>query len=124
MNHYQSSPTKECHVAIASPSFEKIRDKRLNESLVPAGMLSTVRECSENCPGSCSDHILPYDYKNNCAAGSLMVKGRSVNNMQNGGLGCNPSPPGHDQGIQKFSPEAGFTAGLGDGITTIVIPLH
>jgi hypothetical protein len=33
------------------------------------------------------------------------VKGRIVNNMQNGCLGCSPSPPGHDQGIQKFSSE-------------------
>ncbi len=35
------------------------------------------------------------------------VKGRIVNNMQNGGLGCSPSPPGHDQGIKKVSSERG-----------------
>jgi hypothetical protein len=33
------------------------------------------------------------------------VQGRIVNDMQNGGLGCSPSPPGQDQGIQKFSSE-------------------
>jgi hypothetical protein len=29
-------------------------------------------------------------------------------NMQNGGLGSSPYPPGHDHGIQKFSSERDF----------------
>jgi hypothetical protein len=39
--------------------------------------------------------------------------------MQNGGLGVVPVPPGHNQGIQKFSPVRLKPAGLGQGIITL-----